>query len=101
MRGDKKSLNKFFFFKNFYHISNYLNQDEDTVPNNYKYCISKTWVLKYQGWLVINIYLFNTSSSIFKKKRQFNFFNRTELSKKYVILSPKPIFKEKLSRIKS
>ena len=101
LKGNKKSLNKFYFFKNFDYNSNYLDQSEDIVPNNYKYCISKTWVLKYQGWLVINIYIFNTSSSIFKKKRQLKFYNGPDPSKKYVTLPTKPIFKERLSRIKA
>lgn len=60
---------KLFFFKNYFVDS---TVEENIFLKKYiNLCVSKTWVLKYQGWVVITILTFSPKKSLVRKKKYF------------------------------
>lgn len=61
---------KIFFFKNFKKKTKISNFNKNT--KNYLLNSSKLWILKFNNWLILSIYLFDSSFKLKKKKKKIN-----------------------------
>ena len=66
----KKLKTNVYFFKNFLVKGSELTIKKDI--KKYYFCTSKVWLIKYSGWIIISVYIYDTGFKKSKKKRSFN-----------------------------
>jgi hypothetical protein len=82
-----------FFYKNYLSV---LSLEKNfNVRKNLNMCISKTWILKYQSFIVITLLVFSPRTCLIKKKKNFK---KLFLSKKKIFFIKKKNFLKKRFR---